>query len=61
MLLLKKLISSRTKDVGNNVKNLKLIPKGRKAFLVLGYSESNAVLLEISLRRKPASVYVVIL
>ena len=61
LLLLKKLTSSKTKDAGKNVKNLKPIPKGRKSFLALGYLESNAVPLEILSRRKPASVYVVIL
>ena len=61
LLLLNKLTSLRIKDAGKNVKNLKSIPKGRKSFLALGYSESNAVPLEISLRRKLASVYAVIL
>ena len=60
MLPQKKSINSKTKDAGKNVKNLKPIPKGRKSFLALGYSESNTVQLEVSLRRKPASVYVVI-
>ena len=53
--------SSKTKDAGKNVRNLKPIPKGRKSSLPPGYSESNAVPLEISSRRKLASVYAVIL
>ena len=60
MLLPKKLTSLRTKDDGKNVRNPKLKPKDRKSFHALGYSESIAVLLEISLRRKLASVYAVI-
>ena len=56
----KKLINLKTKDVGRNVKNLKQNHMDRRSFLALGYSESNAVQLAKSSRRKPASVYVVI-
>ena len=61
MLPLKKLISSKTKDNGKNVRNLRPEQKSRRSFLALGYLESNTVPLEISSRRKLASVYKVIL
>ena len=57
----KKLINLKTKDAGRNVRNLKPNQADTKSFLVPGYLESNAVPLEISSKRKPASVYVSIL
>ena len=57
LLPLKKLIISKTKEAGKNVRNLRLNQTDRKSFPAPGYSESSTVPLAILSRRKPAFAY----